>query len=288
MKYILPILVILFQSCSSPKIEQEESYLEIAGNKIHVKTIGKGQPIILAHGGYLDLEMWNPQIDELSKNNQVVRFSDLGHGKSINSGKPIYGYEIIHQLIKNHDNQKSILIGLSWGAMICVDYTLNHPQNVDKLVLVSPGLNGWEYFQDSMANENFLLRQEAIKHADTINAAKLFHKNWVVGPRRDAKKLEDKFLKNSLKMITQTMSNHWGEEWSQLDSITALSRLNEIKVPTYIIIGSEDAMDIIQIASKYHKEIPKSEKTIVNGAAHLINMEHPKKFNDLIKNIIKK
>lgn len=288
MKYIhIYILLAILSSCSDNKLEQErEVFIEVNENKIHTKIKGSGQPIILAHGGYLNLDMWNPQMEELSKTNKVIRFSDLGHGKSQKSGSQTYGHEIIQQIITENEEQKSVLIGLSWGAMICVDYALNHPENVDKLILVSPGLNGWEYFKDSIANNNYQQRKKATEHSDTILAAKLFHKNWVIGPRRKREALTTEFLTSSLKMIEQTMSTHWREDWSELDENKAITRLNEIQIPTYIIIGREDAEDILLIADEYEKHIPNSKKIVIEDAAHLINMEHPEKFNAIIRTIL--
>lgn len=142
MKYTIFILTaILLPSCTSPALDQEqEALIEVAGNKIHTKRVGTGQPIVLAHGGYLNLDMWDPQVDEFSKTHTLIRFSDLGHGESIHAGDKIFGYEIINELIKDGPDQEVILMGLSWGAMLCVDFALNYPEKVEKLILVSPGV----------------------------------------------------------------------------------------------------------------------------------------------------
>jgi len=268
-------------------IVENERFLNINGNAIHVKSIGEGLPIIFAHGGYLNLDMWDVQINEFKDSHQLIRFSDLGHGKTKSDKKTILGYEIISQLTKEDSKEKLVLVGLSWGAMLSVDFALNYPDRVEKLILVSPGLNGWPYFKDSIANENNLLRKVAIQNNDIPSAAKLFHQNWVVGPRRDRKDLTKEFESKSLNMILNTMTNHWMEDWSNLDSIPAIERLEEIKIPTYIIVGDQDAQDILLIADEYKNRISNAKKIVVENVAHLINMENPKKFNDILKRILK-
>ncbi len=58
MRIVLTILILLTSACSNIKKNQEfDSFLEINGNQIHYKTFGKGQEIILVHGGYLDMDM---------------------------------------------------------------------------------------------------------------------------------------------------------------------------------------------------------------------------------------
>lgn len=281
------LLIICLLSCNGKSGADKESFLHFKQHKIQLKTTGKGKPLLFVHGGYLDLDMWQPQVEAFKDTHTLIRFSDLGHGKTIASREPVRGHEIILEITKNHPEEKYTLIGLSWGAMLSVDFALNYPEKVEKLVLVSPGLNGWEYFQDSLALKNYQWRQEAIKKGDTLRAAKLFHQNWVVGPRRKPNDLNLDFYERSLEMVFSNMKNHWQEDWSALDSIPARNRLEEIQVPTYIIIGSEDAEDILQIAEEYHRRIPHSKKIILPNVAHLLNMEAPERFNKELQGILR-
>lgn len=287
MKTFIPIFILIFVTCSSCNKEQEiESILDIRGNEIHYKSIGKGQEMFLVHGGYLDLEMWNPQIETFQKEKKIIRFSDVGHGNTIASNNEIYGFEIIEKLSKSTKEDPAILVGLSWGAMICIDYALNNPDKISKLILVSPGLNGWNYFQDTLAAKNNLLRQEATLMGDIDSAAVLFHKNWVIGPRRNFKDIDNDFYQKSLEMIKSNMKEHCKEDWSKLDSIPAIERLEQIEIPTYIIIGDEDADDIKLIASLYNDKIPNSKKIIMKDVAHLVNMEDTESFNQILRQIL--
>ena len=281
------ILVLFPASCKNVAYVETESYVNKNQHKVHIKTTGKGVPIIFVHGGYLDLEMWNPQVEEFRKTNHIIRFSDLGHGKTVGSKSSIAGYEIINELTILYPNEKFVLVGLSWGSMLCVDFALNYPHKVEKLVLVSPGLNGWAYFKDSLALKNYKSRQNAIANSDTLKAAKLFHRNWVIGPKRQEYELDKSFYSESLDMIFRNMRNHWLEEWSSLDTIVARTRLESIKSPTYIIVGQYDAEDILLIAEEYHQRIENSKKIKMGNVAHLLNMENPIRFNEILKEILK-
>ena len=280
------ILVLFPASCKNVAYVETESYVNKNQHKVHIKTTGKGVPIIFVHGGYLDLEMWNPQVEEFRKTNHIIRFSDLGHGKTVGSKSSIAGYEIINELTILYPNEKFVLVGLSWGSMLCVDFALNYPHKVEKLVLVSPGLNGWAYFKDSLALKNYKSRQNAIANSDTLKAAKLFHRNWVIGPKRQGYELDKSFYSESLDMIFRNMRNHWLEEWSSLDTIVARTRLESIKSPTYIIVGQYDAEDILLIAEEYHQRIENSKKIKMGNVAHLLNMENPIRFNEILKEIL--
>jgi len=224
----------------------------------------------------------------ISSQYEILRFSDLGHGQTKTQGtEEIYGYHIIERLSSATTENPTTLIGLSWGAMLCVDFALHYPDRVKKLILLSPGLNGWDYFHDSLALANNILRQKATLQNDIGEAAFLFHKNWVVGPRRKTTELEETFYRNSLDLITANMEGHWKEDWSLLDSIPAIENLENIDIPTFIIIGDQDAQDIKLIAEIYDEKVPHSEKIILENVAHLLSMEQPKVFNEVLLRILK-
>ena len=287
MKILEFFMLVILISCETAEDNALEGFKDIRGNKIHYKTEGKGQELLFVHGGYLNLDMWDSQVAEFKKEYRTIRFSDIGHGLTQSSDTLIHGYEIIEHLTQSDVENKVTLIGLSWGAMLCVDFALKHPERVEKLILISPGLKGWNYFTDTLAAKNNALRQIAVQNGDVNKAARLFHQNWVIGPRRKSKDLDPAFSTKSLEMITNTMTDHWKEEWSKLDTSDVMNTLDQITAPTYIIIGDQDAEDIKRIADVYITNMTRSHKTVMPNAGHLINMEHTAEFNVLLKSILK-
>ena len=77
----------------------------------------------------------------------------------------------LHHVFKAFTQIEKInLVGLSWGAILATDFALEYPERVEKLILLSPGLSGWDYFQDKDSERNFQLRQQA-KQAAELSAA---------------------------------------------------------------------------------------------------------------------
>ena len=62
----------------------------------------------------------------------------------------------------------------------------------------------------------------------------------------------------------------------------AAGRLSEINVPTLVLVGSVDMPDIHGIVDKMEKEIPDVRKVVIDGAAHMLNMEKPDEFNRVV------
>ena len=82
---------------------------------------------------------------------------------------------------------KASIVGLSPGAIVATDFALEYPDYVHKLVLVTPGIHGWEKNvpEDSLVRKNQeLMRQALVELKDTVLAAELFIRSWFDGPQR--------------------------------------------------------------------------------------------------------
>ena len=71
---------------------------------------------------------------------------------------------------------------------------------------------------------------------------------------------------------------------AQIDAILALDdhlrfELEQVKVPTLVIVGSQDILTPIGDSELIHELIPDSELVIVTGAAHGFMVEHAGSFN---------
>lgn len=282
-----PIMVLLLISltfaCSDNMIKKEEGFLMLNDYKIHYKVAGSGEPIVFVHGGYMNLDMWNEQLDFFAqKGYQAISFSDLGHGETKGKGEAPYGYEIIAKLAEKFNHEKINLAGLSWGGMLSVDYAINYPEKIDRLILVASGLNGWDYFQDTIAENNYKKRHEAMKNDDIAKTVGLFHQNWIIGPRRSNADIDRAFSQKAYQMIEHTLNNHWKVPWSKLDSIKAIERLDQVKCKTLILLGDQDVKDLEMIADKYQTGIPNNRFVKIKDVAHSINLEAPEVFNKTV------
>jgi hypothetical protein len=58
--------------------------------------------------------------------------------------------------------------------------------------------------------------------------------------------------------------------------------LSEIRCPTLIVIGDRDAWDLPDIADVLERDIPDTEKAVIEDAGHLVPMEKPEEFNRIV------
>jgi pimeloyl-ACP methyl ester carboxylesterase len=125
----------------------KDSWIEIDGVQVHYLSGGGGpSTLVLIHGGGADSASlsWGPSIDELASTCLVIAPDLPGFGES---DKPKVNYTLdyytrfLERFTRELDLSSFSLGGLSMGGQISLNFTLQFPLSVRKLVLVgSAGL----------------------------------------------------------------------------------------------------------------------------------------------------
>ena len=119
----------------------------VNGVDLHVQTLGSAGPhVVMLHGMFLgSMTTWYFSTGPALAANRRVHMYDLrGHGRS---GRPPTGYRIGDQaadlaalVTRLAPGEKVSLVGHSYGAVIALRYALDHPETVERLVLVEAPL----------------------------------------------------------------------------------------------------------------------------------------------------
>jgi pimeloyl-ACP methyl ester carboxylesterase len=267
---------------SAPYNDIKKGYVEFGKCKLYYEEQGEGIPVILIHGGGLNLKMWDDQFDELARHFRVIRYDARKHGASESEPDNFSHYNDLNNLMEKLNIPKAVIIGLSFGGYVAIDFTLTHPEKVIALIPVSSGLTGYN-FTDKQILEN----QNKISQAETVEEmVEYMLRSWTDGPYRTPDKVDPKVRNKSKEMLTENITNRKAGIREQMLSPAAAGRLAEIKIPLLTIVGSLDMPDIIAIADLLVKNVQGAKKVTIKDAAHLVNMEKPKEFNETVINFI--
>src|SRR6185312_16309192 len=101
------------------------------------QSTGKGEPVLLVHGGLANSDYWGNQVRALvAAHYKVIVMDSRGHGRSSRNAEP-YGYDLMSNdviaLLDYLKIDKVALIGWSDGAIIGLDIAMHHPKRLTKL-----------------------------------------------------------------------------------------------------------------------------------------------------------
>ena len=249
---------------------------------LYFETAGKGPALVLIHGGNLDRRMWDEQFQEFAKHFQVIRYDVRTYGLSDMPTKPYSDVEDLASLLRFLHIQKAHLVGLSLGGRIIIDFALEHPEMVESLAAIGPGLSGFQWSHgDDKRYENIV---RAARDGEIGKATDLWLASGYMAPAMEKAALASRLRRLSLDNYRNCLANPL---LARPIEPPAIQRLTQIKAPTLLMVGSRDVPDIQTIVKTLKAGIPRAQYVVVQGAGHMVNMEKPDEFNRIVLGFLK-
>ena len=255
--------------------------LDVEGGRLYYEVKGRGPTVVLIHGGFGDHRMWNGQWESLARYYRVVRYDHRGFGRST---RPEKAYSAVADLVRLLDElgaKTAALVGNSMGGTMAINFVLQHPERVDRLVVVASGADGFPIppeTPDEMGAVIATARKEG-----TQAAAERWLKNPMVKVTSRAAATHDLLRQMIVDNREVFLMDHWPEE---SNDPKAAARLSEIKAPTLVVLGAEDIDLVLTIGKATAKGIAGAQLEVIDGADHLPQMDAPAKVNALLREFL--
>jgi pimeloyl-ACP methyl ester carboxylesterase len=256
----------------------ESGFAEFGQSRIYYEIKGEGPPLVLIHGGLLDSRMWDDQFDVLATRYRVIRYDASSHGRSATPPDAYFDHVDLDRLLTHLGVDRAILVGLSFGGRVAVDFALEHPDRVEAIVAVSSGLGGFRFDSPEVLEH----REELIDawgRQEWDRAVEAFQRSWTDGPYRSPDEVNPGVRERVRQMARDGIER--AAEGRTLDP-PAITRLSELRVPMLIVVGALDMPDIHEIADLLIAANPDARRVIIEGAAHMVNLEQPDEFNRVV------
>jgi 3-oxoadipate enol-lactonase len=256
-------------------------YADVRGARIYYEAAGAGQPLLLIHAGVADCRMWDDQWAVFAERFRVIRYDLPGYGRSQLPAAPLAFHELPADLLRTLGVGRAHVLGCSFGGRVALDFALTHPEMVSSLVLVCPSVSGET---PSEAVERFGEEEDALLEAGDIDGAtELNLRMWVDGPRRTSDRVDQTVRERVREMQRHAFSLPMPEGFSmERLAPPALERLAEVQAPTLVLVGDYDVEEKIEMAERLAVEIGSARKLVIHGAAHMLSMERPDEFNQVV------
>jgi pimeloyl-ACP methyl ester carboxylesterase len=118
----------------------KSGHIPVNGVNYYYAVYGKGEPLLLLHGGLGQIEMFGPNLATLAKHRTVIGVDLQGHGRTDLGNREfslIAMGDDLAVIVKKLGYQKVDALGYSMGAGAAFQVAIQHPELVRRLVLVS-------------------------------------------------------------------------------------------------------------------------------------------------------
>lgn len=246
---------------------------------IHYNTKGSGYPIILLHGVFQDMYVFEPLIKKLSKNYQVISIDLRGHGLSDTPHDSRVDDYIsdIQQLLNALFINSAYVIGLELGATIATGLTYKNPDLINGMVLINP-TDDHSTFPDNRIYD---------RHADEIRTMSDEDKEkYLLRFRYKNIKQAKKFVKSHIPSNDlQTMEEEIAVKRSFKD-FDIISLLPDIETRTLVISGQYDGKILYSEGKRISELLPNAEFKLFEGSGELPFIEEKEKFIKVLEEFL--
>jgi pimeloyl-ACP methyl ester carboxylesterase len=246
---------------------------------LHYEIAGTGQPLVLIHGGLVNNGLWDDQFEVLAQRYRVLRYDVRGYGQSKAPAAYYSNHGDLRDLLDYLGITRAVVLGLSMGGCIAIDFALAYPDHVVALIPVAAGLGGYHSQNTSPLQDEL---RAAYDSGDKPRAIELSLRLWTDGPNRTPDQVDLAARERIRAMTTHTFDLPDTENWLQPLKPPAIDRLDEIHVPTLFIVGDQDVPDILDISNLIVNTVPGARKAVIANTAHHLNVEQPDEFNRIV------
>jgi 3-oxoadipate enol-lactonase len=254
------------------------------GIKINYEISGRkdGPVVMLSHSLASSLKMWEPQMGMLESHFRVLRYDTRGHGKSETTPAP-YTLEILGEdalgLLDELGMDRVHWVGLSMGGMIGQSIALNHSPRPLSLSLCDTSA-----MIPAEAQPIWDERIEGVRRKGMESQLETTMERWFTPSFLS---LDPPMLTLIKEEFLATPAEGYIGCAGAIRRLNYLERLNEINLPTFIMVGEDDPATPVSASQAIHKHIKNSKLVILPFTRHLSNVEQAEAFNTHLLKFLK-
>jgi len=227
--------------------------------------------LVLSNSIGVTLNMWDPQIPDLSRHFRVLRYDTRGHGAS---GVPAGGYSTdrlgrdVIELLDALNISRAHFCGLSLGGMIGQWLGVHTPDRINRLILcnTSSFVGPAEQWDSRIAS--------VLQAENMSETAEMFLRNWFPPHMLEA---ENATVRTFRAMLLATDPRGLAGCWAAVRDMDMRRTVALINRPTLVIAGQYDTVTALSHGKLIAATVP-GAKLVVLPAVHLSNIEYPEAF----------
>ena len=232
--------------------------VQVHGMRMYYEVSGRGAPLIVLHGAYMNIPSMGAIIPRLARTHRVYALELQGHGRTTDIDRPITYPDMaddVAAFMEAVGLPRADVFGYSMGAGVGLQLAIRHPANVNKLVVASAAYDTAGLQPEFKA----LIPQMTVE---------MFLQSPFAAQYRKLSPTPDSFPSLARKLIAlehEPMS--WGED------------LKRVTTPVLIIAGDADGYTLEHFVSMFHllgggamgdmgKPLPASRLAILPATSH--------------------
>lgn len=241
-----------------------------------------GIPVVFLHAGVCDHRMWDNQLQTVATAGfRAIAYTRRGFGEANSPDDAFSHLDDLEAVLAHLEIHAAIFVGCSMGGGLAIDFALKHPGRTVGLVLSGTAITGGDYPMSDSDRQMEAVLDDAEERGDAEFQNKVDAHAWLDGPRSPNGRVGGAVRELFFDMNSKALAKGpllTGE----IKRPSAKERVASIGAPTLLVAGDLDFNYILTRHEGLSDELPNAFATIIEGTAHLPNLERPDLFNPLL------
>jgi pimeloyl-ACP methyl ester carboxylesterase len=265
----------------------ETIWIDLPGARLAAQDEGEGPPVLLVHSAVVNRRSWNGVAPALvAAGYRVIRYDMRGFGESSTDDVEYQPHADVVAVLDHIGVERAALGGNSMGGAFALDAVLETPGRFVAYAWIGAGIGGFD--RDVLPSEDVVFQAEsdAEDAGDWDLAAELdtriWFDGWMNGEIAPATRT-DPAARASMKAMDRELLEP-GRVYGSFKrpDPPAIERLEEIAIPTLVVIGEMDTSGTRASAEVMAERVRGARIQRLPNVAHIIGMEEPEKLASLI------
>lgn len=284
---------------SHPWLDVPARRIDVDGTGLFVlDTGGEGTPILLVHGLGSTLSFWQKQlVGGLAEEHRLIAVDLPGWGRSDQPDgayTPSWYADHLVGVLDALDVGRAHVAGHSMGGQAAIAMALEHPDRVDRLVLVAPA--GIETFtaEEGAALKGFWT-EDKLRDRPREEARLAFSMVFATWDEGVDRVFEERLAVDGTDRFPGLFRALQRSVDGMIDEPVA-DRLGEVSTPTLVVFGDADAMipnrfmhpDLTTqaVGEQAVERIPDARLVLIPGAGHTPHHDEPAAFDAAVRDFL--
>ena len=260
----------------------ESGFVSVQGGRVYYEAEGDGPPVLLIHGGLGTLRMWDEQVPRFGERHSVIRYDTRGFGRTETDDVEFANRDDAIAVLDHLGVASAAVVGQSRGAMIALDLALDRSDRFDALVSVAGGIGGYEpELADGTSRPPWDELERLWERKEWAALAELETQVWVDGWGQPRDRVDPEVRRRVHDWIQADLEAGKAEGRPMPMTPPAAERLDELRVPTLVLVGAADEPGAVAAGRKL-ASAPNAELIEFENVAHMIQLEEPDRFAEVV------
>jgi len=288
-------------------LESVVKYVEVDGRRLAYMSLGKGQPVLLVHGGSGDMRVWGNQLKAFSTKYRVIAISCRGYypSEALHPHDTLALDTFVHDLtgfIRSLNLGPVHLVGHSSpGGFASLLLARRHPELLRSVVLIEPPafpLLGVSIPPRFSQIAGLMFRQPRVAIGFLKFGAKGLRPALHAFQNGDDSEGLRLFMRANLgtPFFNQLSASRFDQAMENIEPLKAQIRAGfpqfsaadarNIQVPTLLVSGEKSNVLLHAVTDTLSKLIPDVESITIKSASHNMFETHPQAFNSAVMDFL--